>query len=121
MNELIPSEFRLAQNYPNPFSERTTIKLCVAYKTKITLEVFDPGGRLLRTLIDEEKEAGTYEIEFSAGRRSAFGEDAGTLSEGIYVYQLRAGDFSASKQMLLLKRKSSPLISHSPRDDVHSP
>jgi hypothetical protein len=121
MKELVPSEFRLAQNYPNPFREHTTIKLCVAYRTKVTLEVFNPEGKMLRTLIDEEKEAGTYEIEFSAEGTSAFGEDADTLSEGIYVYQLRAGDFSASKQMLLLKRKTSPLVSHYPRDDVHSP
>ena len=108
MKNLVPSEFRLSQNYPNPFNERTTIKLCVPYKTKVKLEVFSPEGKMVRTLLDEEKEAGTYEIEFSARGGSAFGEDTGILSEGIYVYQLRAGNFSATKQMALLKQRTSP-------------
>jgi hypothetical protein len=120
MKELVPSEFRLGQNYPNPFSEHTTIKLCLAYKTKVKLEVFDPQGKMVRTLLDGEKEAGTYEIEFSTGGGSAFGEDADTLCEGIYVYQLRAGHFLATKQMLLLKQKTSPLVSPYSRDDVHN-
>jgi hypothetical protein len=118
MKDLVPSEFRLSQNYPNPFSEQTTIKLCVAYKTKVKLEVFDPQGKIVRTLLDEEKEAGTYEVEFSARgaclpdrQGSPFGEDANALSEGIYVYKLTAGDFSATKQMLLLKQKNSPRVS----------
>jgi hypothetical protein len=115
MKDLIPSEFHLSQNYPNPFNEQTTIKLCLAYKTKVKLEVFDPQGKMLRTLLDEEKEAGTYEVEFSARgaclpdrQGSAFGRDANTLSEGIYVYKLTAGHFSATKQMSLLKQKTSP-------------
>jgi hypothetical protein len=107
MKDLVPSEFRLSQNYPNPFNEQTTIKLCVAYKTKVKLEVFDPQGKMVRTLLDGEKEAGTYEVEFSARAGSPFGEDANTLSKGIYVYKLTAGHFSATKQMLLLRQKTS--------------
>ena len=62
MNDLVPSEFYLSQNYPNPFSEKTTIKFCVAYKTKVKLEVFNSDGEIIKTLLDEEKEAGTYEV-----------------------------------------------------------
>src|SRR4030065_2691352 len=64
-NNLTPTEFYLSQNYPNPFSERTTIKFCVAYKTKVKLEVFNADGEMIKTLLDEEKEAGTYEVEFN--------------------------------------------------------
>ena len=91
LSDLVPSEFHLSQNYPNPFSETTVIKLCVAYKTKATLEVFNSEGVMVKRLLDEEKEAGTYEVEF----------DACKLSEGIYTYQLQAGDFSPKKTMLL--------------------
>ena len=140
--DLVPSEFYLYQNYPNPFSGKTAIKLCVAYKTRVKLEVFDSEGRTVETLLDEEKEAGTYKIEFSAKEpvedsirradRSAKG--ACSLPEGVYVYRLQAGDpstspsrdlgtvspelvegsngsgqvFVATKEMLLLKQKTSP-------------
>jgi flagellar hook assembly protein FlgD len=121
MKELVPPEFRLSQNYPNPFSEHTTIKLCVPYRTKVTLQVLNPEGKMVRTLIDEEKEAGTYEIGLSVGGESASGDDAATLPEGVYVYQMRASNFSATKQMSLLKRKTSSFVSPCSRDDVHNP
>jgi len=92
MNNLIPSEFYLSQNYPNPFSEKTTIKFCMAYKARVTLQVFNCEGEMIKNLLNEEKEAGTYEIEFkSCG-----------LSEGTYIYQLQVGDFIITKKMILL-------------------
>ena len=93
MNDLVPSEFYLSQNYPNPFSEKTTIKFCVAYKTNVKLEVFNSEGKMIKKLLDEEKEAGTYEVDF----------DASGLPEGIYIYQLQAGDFLSRKKMLMMK------------------
>lgn len=95
MNDLLPSKCFLSQNYPNPFSERTTIKFCVAYRTRVVLRVFNFEGRLVKTLLDEEKEAGTYAIEFDA-------RGAHRLSEGVYVYQLQAGGFSETKQMMVI-------------------
>ena len=92
-SDLIPKEFYLGQNYPNPFDEKTAIKFCVAYKGKVKLEVFNPEGEMIKTLLDEEKEAGTYGVEFSA-----FG-----LCEGVYVYQFQAGDFISTKKMILVK------------------
>lgn len=105
MNDLLPSEFHLSQNYPNPFSEKTTIKFCVAYKTKVKLEVFDSESKSVKTLLDEEKEAGTYEIEFDVSNLPGGGRGP---SVGVYIYELQAGDFSARKRMLLLKQKTSP-------------
>jgi hypothetical protein len=92
MDELVPSEFYLSQNYPDPFIEKTIIKYCVAYKTKVILEVFDIESKMIKILIDEEKEAGTYEVEFNA-----YG-----LPDGIYIYQFQAGNFLETKKMMLL-------------------
>lgn len=92
MNDFVPSEFYLSRNYPNPFRDKTTIKFCVAYRTKVKLEVFNSEGKLIQKLLDEEKEAGTYEIEF----------DASGLAEGDYINQLQAGDFLSRKKMTLL-------------------
>ena len=98
MNGYVPSEFYLGQNYPNPFKERTTIKYCVAYKSKVRIIVFDSKNKILKKLLDEEKDAGTYEVVFN----SHSGE-AQNLSSGVYFYQLKAGNFMQTKKMLLLK------------------
>jgi len=95
MDELVPSEFYLSQNYPNPFCEKTIIKYCVAYKTNVRLEVFDIEGKMIKILIDEEKEAGTYETEFNA-------IETGLNSES-FCYQLVAGDYRSDKKMFLLR------------------
>jgi flagellar hook assembly protein FlgD len=99
-NNLVPSEFYLSQNYPNPFSEKTIIKFCVAYKTKVTLEVFDSEGKMLKKLLDEEKPAGTYEVTWNA--RNLPDGKAG-LSSGVYFYKLQAGNFISTKKMLMIK------------------
>ena len=103
MNNLTPSEFYLSQNYPNPFSEKTIIKYCLAYKTKVRLEVFNPEGKMIEILIDEEKEAGTYEVEFSREAGSASGGDAHILPSGTYFYRLEAGEYRGEKKMVLKK------------------
>ena len=93
MEEIVPTEFQLSQNYPNPFKERTTIKYCVPDKMKIKLEVFDSNGNKLKTLVDEIKEAGTYKVEF----------DARELVNGEYLYKLETRDFFETKKMVFLK------------------
>ena len=103
VDNLTPSEFYLSQNYPNPFSEKTKIKYCVAYKTKVKIEVFSSEGKMIKILIDEEKEAGTYEIEFSRVAGYASGGNANGLSSGTYFYRLVAGDYKNEKKMLLSK------------------
>jgi hypothetical protein len=100
-NNLVPTEFYLGQNYPNPFSEKTTIKFCVAYKTNVKLEVFNSEGELIKVLVDEEKDTGTYKIEISAkGRRDS---SACQLCEGVYMYKLKAGNYLSEKKMILSK------------------
>ena len=93
MNNLTPSEFYLCQNYPNPFKERTTIKFCAAYKTKVKLEVFNSEDKIIKILVDEEKEAGTYELNWNASN----------IPSGVYFYKLQAGSFLQTRKMILLK------------------
>ena len=93
MYDLEPSEFYLSQNYPNPFSDSTAIKYCIAYKTKVRLEVFNPEGKMIKVLVDEVKEAGTYEVIW----------DAANLPSGAYFYKFIVEGFIATKKMILLR------------------
>jgi hypothetical protein len=87
-----PLTFNLEQNYPNPFNPTTTIKFSIPKQSYVTLKVYDILGREVATLINEEKLAGNYEVKFNK-----------QLSSGIYFYQLKAGNFTATKKLLLLK------------------
>ena len=103
IKELAPPEFFLSQNYPNPFSEKTVIKYCVAYKTRVQISVYNTEGEEIKKLVDEEKNPGTYEVEFSAEGGSVSGGNAYSLPSGIYFYQLKAGDYTKTKKMVLMK------------------
>ena len=92
-NELIPSEFYLSQNYPNPFKNKTTIKYCVAYKTNVEITVLNSEGKTIEKLIDKEIKAGTYAVSWNAEN----------LQSGVYFYQLKAGKLIDTKKMVLLR------------------
>jgi len=111
LSEPVPSNFELFQNYPNPFNPNTKIKYTIPavgtslmkFPQSVQLKVYDVLGNEVATLVDEEKSAGSYEVEFSAKGGSASGGDANNLSSGIYFYQLRAGSFVETKKMVLLR------------------
>ena len=92
-NEL-PKEFSLSQNYPNPFNPSTIIKYALGGRQLVTLKVFDLLGREVTMLVNEEKPAGNYEVEFSIN---------GRLASGIYFYRLQAGSYVETKKMIYLK------------------
>jgi len=109
-NEIgVADHFRLNQNYPNPFNPTTRIKYSIPSNVKretsnVSLKVYDVLGNEIATLVNEEKPAGSYEVEFSAVGGSASGGDAYVLTSGIYFYQLRVGEsFIQTKKMILLK------------------
>ena len=85
--------FSLAQNYPNPFNPSTVIRYSVSSAQLVTLKIYDVLGREVKTLVNEERPSGSYEIEFNASN----------FSSGIYFYQLTAGDFRETKKMILLR------------------
>ena len=91
---LAPSEFSLEQNYPNPFNPSTTISYQLPVNSFVSLKVYDIIGNEIATLVNEEKLAGKYEVEFS----TVVG-----YASGVYYYTLKAGKFIQSKKMILLK------------------
>lgn len=96
MNDLFPSEFYLGQNYPNPFKKRTIIKFCVAYKSRIRLSVYNSAGEMIKQLVDEVKNPGTYEVEFC----SVIGDRM--LDPAMYIYRLEAGEYKSEKRMQII-------------------
>ena len=89
----IPAVFELSQNYPNPFNPSTKINYSIPKQSFVTITVYDVLGRKINTLVNEEKAAGNYTLEFNGG----------SLASGIYFYQIRTDEFSQIKKMLLLK------------------
>jgi hypothetical protein len=101
LDDLVPSEFFLSQNYPNPFREKAIIKFCVPYQTVVKLEIFNSEGKLIKKLLDEEKPAGSYEVKIDVTDFNS--NEAWNLEEGIYWCQLEAGDYRETKKMILSK------------------
>ncbi len=92
------NDFSLSQNYPNPFNPSTSIQYAISSAQFVTLKVYDLLGREVATLVNEEKAAGSYEIDFNVGRDSS-----PALASGIYFYKIQAGDFVETKKMLMIK------------------
>jgi len=95
--------YNLYQNYPNPFNPTTAISFQLPSQSSVTLKVYDVLGNEVATLVNEEKPAGSYEVEFSAIGGSGFGGHAWNLPSGVYLYQLKAGSYLETKKMVLLK------------------
>jgi aminopeptidase N len=88
-----PEGYSLSQNFPNPFNPVTTISYQIPLNSFVTIEVFDLLGNKTASLVNEEKIAGSYSVEFNA-----LG-----LSSGIYYYKFTAGKFSDIKKLVVLK------------------
>jgi hypothetical protein len=89
----LPKNFELGQNYPNPFNPSTVITYSIPVSSIVTVRIYNILGDLITTIVNENKEAGSYNVNFDASR----------LGNGIYFYKLQAGNFTATKKMLLLK------------------
>jgi len=88
-----PMTFALDQNYPNPFNPTTTIAYRIPEASVVTLKVFDITGTEVATLVNTKQEAGSYTVNF----------DASKLASGMYIFTIKAGEFTATKKMMLLK------------------
>ena len=90
----IPGDYSLSQNYPNPFNPTTSIRFELPTASNVTLKVYNVRGQLVEILVNNEQvSAGYKEVEF----------DATNLSSGIYFYSIQAGNFKATKKMILIK------------------
>ncbi|PIW99579.1 MAG: hypothetical protein COZ80_04605, partial [Ignavibacteria bacterium CG_4_8_14_3_um_filter_37_9] len=83
----------LSNAFPNPFNPITTITYQLPKEGLVTLKIYDILGNEVRTLVNEQKEMGKYTVQF----------DASSLASGMYIYRLRANDYTSTKKMLLLK------------------
>jgi hypothetical protein len=97
---LLPKAFAMSQNYPNPFNPSTTIAYDIPEgdNVHVQLNVYNMRGQLVRTLVDESKSEGSYQIQWDGsdnyGRR---------VSSGVYFYRIKAGEFSKTRKMVILK------------------
>jgi PKD repeat protein len=94
----IPRTFSLAQNYPNPFNPSTTIEYSLPTASQVVIEVFNVAGQKVKTLVDGPIEAGVHSTAWDG-----LEENGTTAASGIYFYRLRAGTYSETRKMLLLK------------------
>ncbi|MBL1212202.1 MAG: T9SS type A sorting domain-containing protein [Ignavibacteriae bacterium] len=91
--QLIPNEFKLHQNFPNPFNPTTNILFSIPREEKVVLKIYNVLGKQVSTLLNEVKPAGTYLITF----------DGKSLASGVYFYSIEAGTFISTKKFILLK------------------
>jgi len=95
---LSPEEFALYQNYPNPFNPSTEIIFRLKKSSDVKLKIFDILGNEIKTLLDENKQAGSYSIKWSGEDNSGI-----LVNSGTYFYRLSADNFTSVKKMILLK------------------
>jgi serine protease AprX len=96
-NNNTPTNFELAQNFPNPFNPSTTIKYEIKEGGFVTLKVYNLLGNLVATLVDENQPAGTYYVNFNINSERT------PLPSGVYFYRLQIGDFVSTKKMVVMK------------------
>jgi hypothetical protein len=88
-------DFVLYQNFPNPFNPSTTIKYSIKKQTNVSIKLFDVLGNELATLVNEFKYPGVYSINLDANKIQ--------LSSGVYFYSMKAGEFTSTKKLILIK------------------
>jgi hypothetical protein len=89
----LPTEFSLEQNYPNPFNPVTNFQFSIVNRQLTILKVYNVLGQEVATLVNEVKQPGTYTVQW----------DASGMASGMYFYRIQAGDFVATRRLLLLK------------------
>ncbi len=89
----MPSSYLLGDNYPNPFNPSTSISYRIPHRTHVLLRIYNLLGQLVTTLVDDEKQPGSYSVQWNAGN----------MPSGMYFYRIESGKFIATKKMLLIR------------------
>ena len=97
---VLPKAFALGQNYPNPFNPSTTIAYDIpeGKEVQVRLNIYNVRGQLVRTLVDEVKSEGAYQIQWDGSSNNGQ-----KVSSGVYFYRLVAGEFNQTRKMVILK------------------
>ncbi len=93
-----PQPFSMYQNYPNPFNTETTIKFQLAEPSHVVIKIFNAQGQEIRALVSEDKDSGSHTVRWDGRDNSG-----NRVVSGIYLYQIKAGDFVAIKRLVVLK------------------
>lgn len=96
--DLIPNEFILYNNYPNPFNPSTEIKFSLPSTEKVNLKVYDLLGNLVKEMVNEKLNPGQYNYQWTGTNQHGNG-----VSAGMYFYRIQAGKYNSTKKMVLLK------------------
>jgi hypothetical protein len=94
----VPHEYRLYQNFPNPFNPNTEIRFDLPEAVNVQLRIFNILGQEVTTLVDELKPAGAYHLTWDSKNTTG-----SVVASGVYVYQLKAGNFVDQKKMVLIR------------------
>jgi hypothetical protein len=97
----LPKTFTLSQNYPNPFNPSTTIQYDIAATSgtvPVEINIYNIRGRLVRKLVDQEKEPGRYQVQWDG-----HDEQGRAVSSGVYLYRLETGNFISTRKMVMLE------------------
>ena len=95
---LIPKDLLFHQNYPNPFNPSTTLRYELPEDVMVSIIIYDMMGRVVRNLVNSQQNAGYKSIQWDATNNQGQ-----SISAGLYLYKIQAGDFSQTKKMVLLK------------------
>jgi len=94
----MPDEFKLSQNYPNPFNPETNIRFQLPEASKVTLKIYNILGQEIKTVVNENLNAGYHTVKWDGTNNFGL-----KVASGVYIYQVKAGSFIASKKMVFLK------------------
>jgi hypothetical protein len=94
----VPEKFELGQNYPNPFNPTTTISFGLPIEGKVNLKIFNIRGQLVKTLVDEVRQAGYHRAEWNGTDGSG-----NRVASGVYFYRLKFDDYTETRKMIMLK------------------
>ena len=96
--DLLPQEFALHNNYPNPFNPITNIRYDIPEVSDVRIDIYNINGQKVRTLVSREHQPGRYKIQWNA--TNEFGSP---VASGMYIYKIHAKDFTSVKKLLLMK------------------
>ncbi len=94
----MPDEFELSQNYPNPFNPITNIRFQLPEASKVTLKIYNILGQEIKTVVSKNLDAGYHTVKWDGTNNFGL-----KVASGVYIYQVKAGSFIASKKMVFLK------------------
>jgi len=97
-DDILPDEFFVSANYPNPFNPKTQLDIHLSYRDNLIVTIFDATGRVINTLINKKLNPGIYNLEWNGDDSNGHG-----MPTGVYFIQVRSGNHVNTQKMILIK------------------